>query len=445
MMTTLDVWYSTWIPLAGAALGLAITLSALVYMLGTALMNDKMKGWAKMELVEAFYSAVIIALIATPGLGALMLVDSAVQGGLFLNQASPTVFIAERGISLPLCGDAIASDPSSIYYDVTACHMRLGIWYLHTLFQEEQSLAYKDYLTYIYTSTLADFTINYEFITQAAGMFSITPWRGFFTTGNTIRSMVFDYLIKLMIVTKFQEVLLSFTATALFPALFVSGAVLRTFTFSRRLGGLLLAMSLALYYVFPAFYALGGLLVYQIKVQMAGDPSFTAICGQLGANACKDPPITNFMYVTGQIPLPGSNLSTDDAQAAYNTLQGQTMEQRLKTDENGSGGYMALNSQNGNPAADFAQIQTLANRDQAMKDASNKTNSWFNLVTSSSKLDTSIFSAYMAGGPVDALARLAFFSTFFALFGILATIATIRSISATLGGDLEIAGLTHLI
>ncbi len=450
--TALDIWYSDpavgWMAVAGIALGFAITLAALVYMLGAALMNDRMKGWAKMELVEAFYSAVIIALVATPSVGALMLLDSAVQGGLFLGGQPMTVYIPEQGISLPLCGPQIALPATSIYHDIPACHIRLGIWYLHSLFKEAQDLAYKDYLSYIYTSTAADFTINFEFITQASGFFSITPWRGFFTVGNTIKAMVFDYLIKLMILTKFQEIMLSFVARALFPALFVSGAVLRTFTFSRRLGGLLLASALALYYVFPAFYSLGGLVVYNIKqYTIHNNAEFAATCASLlaGKAACYDPPITNFMYVAGEIPMPGGGLDTVDAQQQYANLGMQTMEQRLGTSESSSGGLKALDSQNGQPGADFAKSVPLANRQAALANASNKTQEWFKKVSSVSKIDISVFSTYAPGGPVDALSRIAFFSTFFGLFGILATIATIRSISGTLGGDIEIAGLTHLI
>ena len=52
---------------------------------------------------------------------------------------------------------------------------------------------------------------------------------------------------------------------------------------------------------------------------------------------------------------------------------------------------------------------------------------------------------FKAGGIVDTLARLAFFSVFFALLGALATIAAIKNLSIMLGGETEIAGLTHLI
>ena len=49
------------------------------------------------------------------------------------------------------------------------------------------------------------------------------------------------------------------------------------------------------------------------------------------------------------------------------------------------------------------------------------------------------------GGVIDATARFVFFSLFFALLSVFATVGAIRSLSPLLGGDIEPAGLTHLI
>ena len=93
----------------------------------------------------------------------------------------------------------------------------------------------------------------------------------------------------------------------------------------------------------------------------------------------------------------------------------------------------------------FAHYQTDAEREAGMIKAREATDSWYSKVEAQSKFDSGIGIAYKQGGPVDALSRIAFFSAFFSLFGILATIASIRSLSVTFGGDIEIAGLTHLI
>src|SRR5262249_16103929 len=76
-MAFIDIWQS-WIWLAGVAPCLTTVLLAIVYMLSELLQNDKVKGWAKMEFTEVFYSALIIAMAIT----ALPLIDAVVQGSL---------------------------------------------------------------------------------------------------------------------------------------------------------------------------------------------------------------------------------------------------------------------------------------------------------------------------------------------------------------------------
>jgi len=448
MQAGLDILYSTWIPLAALALGIAVILVALTYMLGNALSNDRMKGWAKLELVEIFYSAVIIAIVAG---GALTVIDSLITASLGFGAQGPSVWIPEFDANVSLCGPDIATNQQSPFYKVTDCHMRLGMWFMHELFKETSDFAYKDYLAYIYTAMAADFTMNFEFITEAAGFFSVAPWRGFFTMGNTIKALVFDYAIKLMVLAKFQEMMLAFIAKALFPALFVVGAILRTFTFSRRLGGLLLAMAISLYYVFPMFYAFGGLVMIDLKNQVLSDPiksaEFRAVCSGISKDACDDPPISNIMYINGTILIPGGNLNSSEALDAINKLESKSASERMLSMESKDQGSKPLDADAtlGRSGADFGKVTNISDREENMLKARNSTETWFKQVSSQSKFDSGVFIAFEPGGPVDVLSRIAFFSVFFSLFGILATIAAIRSLSVTFGGDIEIAGLTHLI
>jgi len=447
MQAGLDILYTTWIPLAALALGIAIILTAIFYMFGFALNNDKMKGWAKLELVEIFYSAVIIAVIAVPSVGVLSVADSIIKASMNVGPQGPLVWVPEVDANLSLCGDDIARNRDSPYYNVSDCHIRMGMWFMHELFKETSDFAYKDYLSYIFSAMAADFTMNFEFITEAAGFFTIAPWRGFFTMGNTIKALVFDYAIKLMVLAKFQEMMLAFIAKALFPALFVVGAILRTFTFSRRLGGLLLAMALALYFIFPMFYAFGGLVMLDLKNKVRGNQNFTEVCSGISKDACNDPPISNIMYINGTILIPGGNLNASEALDAANKLEGMTAEERMRAMESSDKGSKPLDSDasTGRPGADFGNITDISKREEGMLKARNATDDWFKKVSSQSKFDSGVFIAFKAGGPIDVLSRIAFFSVFFSLFGILATIAGIRSLSVTFGGDIEIAGLTHLI
>jgi len=63
------------------------------------------------------------------------------------------------------------------------------------------------------------------------------------------------------------------------------------------------------------------------------------------------------------------------------------------------------------------------------------------LITNEDYIDSLI----SPGGVIDATARFVFFSMFFALLAVFATVGAIRSLSPLLGGDVELAGLTHLI
>jgi len=358
---------------------------------------------------------------------------------------------------LNICGTSISSDPYSRYYGISSCHIKLGVYYLGEIFSETSQVTFKSYVTYIYTAMAADFTINIEFVFEKAGFFTFNPWRGFFTMGNTIKAQVFEYAMKLMLITKFQEVLLRFVSIAAFPAMFVAGAVLRTFTFTRKLGGLLMAIALVLYFIFPMFYAFGALVVLEIKHKnekfWCSDKDLnpagcvpTSLAGIKVKGYNPNPPIADMMYVNGIIPMPlaqNNKVDLKEAVKEYDELEGITPEKLSELAQ--SGKYK--NKQYFPDFNMFGDTSTItpAEKEKVMSDSKKKMDSFVSEMASRRKFDWSVSDSFKPGGQLDILARLAFFSLFFSLFGILASIAAIRSLSITLGGDVEIAGLTHLI
>jgi hypothetical protein len=458
-MAILDLW-GQWIWFAGAALGLATALVSVVYVLSEMLMNDKMKIWAKMELTEIFYSAIIISM----AIGGLPIIDSVVHGALVsggapIGPAGPlSAWVPVQGPggiqyqALDICGDQIAAPTTSVYHGVDSCHMRLSIWYLREVFDEAKAFAFDIYLSYILTSMIAEFTINIEFLFEKAGFFTFNPWRGFFTMGNTIKALVFDWAIKIMMITKFQEIMLRFITTALFPALFVIGAILRTFSFTRRLGGLLLAMALALYFIYPAFYAFGALVMLGIKndplvVSAWLSPDNPQNPGNRDADPSSgptdypDPQIANTMYMVGDYAMIGGNGSFSSGEAV----------ERLRYYEGASSDdyFRWMEEREQNATIHFDLTDDTTHTDQEYNDsyraAYDKGQQWFNNVSQQGKFDNFITFAWGENGPIETLSRLTFWSLFFALFSIIGTIAGIRSLSITFGGDIEIAGLTRLI
>jgi hypothetical protein len=304
----------------------------------------------------------------------------------------------------------------------------------------------------------ADFTINIEFLTEAAGFFTFNPWRGFLTMGNTIKAQVFDYAMKIMMMTKFQEVMLRFINSAIFPVLFVVGSVLRIFIFTRKLGGLLMAIAIVLYFVFPMFYAFAGLIVIDIKNQFR--PVWCNGDTKLNPQGCSpglfttgrpDPPIADTILLVGKVPVIGSTTDSMDSSEPINEYQ------RMKTlDPEDLQTARRTGVDPNDPKKKYVpDFNLFNNKMDSMNDIDkraymeaikSKSESYLTKVSSRSLIDTFVFTdAFYPGGPLDILARLAFFSVFFAFFAVLASIAAIRSVSITLGGDIEIAGLTRLI
>jgi hypothetical protein len=430
---------------------ISIILVSLVYMLGSLLANDKMKGWAKLELVEVVYSAVII----TIGLSAIVTADQVVQGSLHVSNlgggsGSPTYTFVPvvingakeyRGTDICDPNSILVSSPRSVYSNISSCHMKLGIYFMRELYDETKAFAYDTYLSYIETSMKAEFTINIEFVFEKAGFFTFTPWKGFYYMGNKIKEMLFDWSIKLMMLTKFQEVILNFIATALFPVLFVMGASLRAFPFTRRLGGLLLALSIALYFVYPAFYAFGALVMINIKNQARAE-----WVANTAANPHQnpDPPIANVMYTAGEIQTIGGSgrVSVDSLHNQLETYEGMSTEDYLRMMEGrGTGGVVPNIDLTSNAHASATDAQ----RQAALTNARRVTDNWFIDASRRSRFDTYISTVWVRNGEVDVMSRVTFWSMFFSMLGVLSTIAATRSLSGLFGGDAEIAGLTRLI
>ncbi|MEW6721803.1 MAG: hypothetical protein AB1324_00920 [Candidatus Micrarchaeota archaeon] len=412
MPLVLELWQG-WLWFAGFTLGFTTVLAALVYMLSELLQNEKMKGWAKLELSEVFYSVLIISMV----LVGLPLVDNVVQGaitgagtggGNAVCGASPLnawVRFTDTGTfgstqtyrCVNLCAtgaqDVLGADEHSVYHGVDSCHMRLGIYYLRELFDETKTFIFSIYSSYIETSMIAEFTINIEFLFERAGFFTFTPWKGFYSMGNKVKELVFDWGIKLMMITKFQEVMLRFIATALFPALFIVGVLLRTFPFSRKLGGLLLGMALALYFIFPAFYAFGALIMLSIKGDAIYKGSWltNTTANPLGQDN-PNPPIANVMYHTDTIFMPGGSGNYTTAQMQerlryYENLDSRSYYQYMEQGQ-GPGGERLM------PGFDLTSTEyagrSEADQNNTLRQARESADNWFNSVSRESKIDSLI-------------------------------------------------------
>lgn len=450
MAVDIGALFAYWGWVASAAFAIMTAFVSSVYAFGSILMNEKIKTWAKMELLEIFYSALVFVLC----ISSVGIVDAVVQGSFAVSNAGsspggPTfAYITDKEAGFPdetyldICGSTIASSQYSIYHDLQSCHIKLATYYLREIFAEGRDFAYSVYKSYLWTSTFAEASINIETVWEQAGFFTWTPWRGLFQMGNTIKELSFDWAMKINMLTKFQEIIVRLTALALFPALLIVGSVLRTFTFTRKLGGLLLAIAISLYFIYPAFYAFGALVMLDMKEKAL--PAWEA--NPMNTHDSHNPPLANTVYVVSDINTFGGTVTNDKLEEDAKKFEDMNSEEFANYVE----------SQQANegitPNIDLSK-KTLsqAEKEQAYDQSQSAFKNWFGGISRMNMIDrlaTKIPSGpsyWGANGFIDTLSRLTFFSLFFSLFGILATIAGIRSLAMTFGGDIEIAGLTRLI
>jgi len=416
--------YTDWLQIAVILLVISTGILGLVYILGNFLSNDKIKTWARIEVVEVIYSAVLIALTISFLAGANQVAESLVT--------NPNEPIGKDVLGQAVCNTAFAK---ADYYDGLPCHIKVGMHFLNSIFNEGNELASEMYREYVITSMLAEVNLNIEITGEKTGVFAYTPIKGFFMQGNIVKSNMFDYTVKLMTITKFQEVLLRFIAMGIFPVMFTIGIILRTFFFTRKLGGLLMAMALSMFFIFPMFYALGGVFYGQMKLKaitVSGDPNALAISS---IYVEKDG-----LPIFGKI-MSGGVLGYNEIEAAGKSTYG--------TDAfSGTGAGSPINKLGGtNLGLDFCGVINDAIVENKTKDMEDEVNIWGKELDQQNWYNPQqmITETLARGGYIDAASRLTFFSLFFSFLGVMASIAAIKSMSAIFGGDLEIAGLTHLI
>ncbi len=418
--------YTDWLQIAAVLLVISAGILSLVYILGAFLSNDKIKTWARIEVVEVIYSAVLIVLTISFLGGANQVAESLVT--------NPNEPIGKDVLGQAVCSDAFAK---ADYYDGLPCHIKVGMHFLNSIFNEGNELASQMYREYIVTSMLAEVNLNIEITGEKTGVFAYTPIKGFFVQGNIVKSNMFDYTVKLMTITKFQEVLLRFIAMGIFPVMFTIGIVLRTFFFTRKLGGLLMAMALSMFFIFPMFYALGGVFYGQMKLK-----AITASGGDPNALA-----ISSIYVEKDDLPIFGKIMS--GGVLGYNEIEAAGKSNYGTDAFGGTGTGSPMNKLGGTDLGlDFCGvIDNAVEEGKKTKSMEDEVNIWGKELDQQNWYNPGkvITETLARGGYIDAASRLTFFSLFFSFLGVMATIAAIKSMSAIFGGDLEIAGLTHLI
>lgn len=422
--------FGNYIGIASILLFIGIIFTGIIYMIGNFLMNEKVKGWAKTEAVEIFYSGVILSIIVG-------IVSTGTEvAGSFAIQVDPNGAIVCSS-NLPQFNTFMFhNERVDSGYAELRCHMRLAKNFLASLFYETAGFTKAVGITHSWYTYLASISIDVTPLVLFGGASLSYAPLGFLNAKNNALSFLFENSVKVLTILRFQEVFINFVATSLFPVLLSAGIILRTFMLTRKLGGLFIAIALSIYFVYPMFYVFGDVVYMQLKIDANNQnkpinerSALAMIFMDLDSLPKK---LDGFDPYKRDDEKVITNL--DSSSNSFLTQIESLTDNKLCSEVKGT--YDKLKDPQGPKWTDHFRTENFM------------LEGWFSklyykggVLSSQGILQT--FNSILAG--IDVLAKVMFFSMFFSFLSVFATIATIKGLSPMLGGDVEIAGLTHLI
>ncbi|MEM3555922.1 MAG: hypothetical protein QXF56_04360 [Candidatus Micrarchaeia archaeon] len=232
MSSAFATLWSSWQSVAVAAAVLSILFAALAYALSHVFGIRRLEVWAKDELYQALASAFIV--------GAAIIIVTAIAN-----------------FSCTVTGKCTPGQD----------HVDVAIGILNKL-----KLNVTKQVEHIFNLSIRvgmitnmgkfyDFTVGPEgglcIIGQCRTAFGFSwyLWKGGSMVLDSLE-YTFSVLLPMLSSIIAQWYMLTFIKQALFPSLLAMGIILRTFFFSRRVGGLLIAIALALYTIYPLLYVM---------------------------------------------------------------------------------------------------------------------------------------------------------------------------------------------
>lgn len=264
-----------WISLASIIIIIHLLLVSLAYMVSYMLEDEEMKAWCRNEVMQAVFSAIIVASLV----GVLMLLEGATTQffvGIINPQMScsgpnchslrtdltydPSTNRWEQGgnglkVSVTDDGKVVCTGPGSENCDPQFLMARsyLGITY-EKLAGLLKNLMF-DYATYYSVDSFGLSASTYA-LNQVFGLSYGSSFPLHSILLNTLDNMI-TFTEKQMMLIKFQESILKFFEFGMASGLIVLGVLLRSIWIFRKAGGLFLAMGIAFMYLLPLMYNLG--------------------------------------------------------------------------------------------------------------------------------------------------------------------------------------------
>jgi hypothetical protein len=400
-----QVW--GWNLLAGVALAIAVLLLSIGYMAAVFMGDDRLKAWVGKELGQVFFSAVIIvaAMALVGSLDSWMRVLS-IAGGpgwqAYVDQG--VCCVPSPGHACPLAAASAARG--------RACHIEVATDYLQLLYETSRQSAQAYLGNYGWFGFLSRMSLSTTIVMKFMAGLSISPFAGLEIPAEFF-SHLFDLSIKTMFLLRAQQMFLDFLWYPLFPVMISMGLVLRIFYFTRKLGGLLIALGLAFYVVFPMFYVLSSAILWGFM---------------------------NDAQATGWAPF-GNTYAAADGAAPLPSSGSAGVELDPNARAKGVFGQPPL-------SVSLCNEATQQEKDVMASAMDNVRGKWDFLEGGAWYTQFLGFvtgGAFAHDGPIAHLALLMVFTLFIPFLALMASLASFKALSPLLGGDTEIALLSRLV
>jgi|GEM_PF-837080 len=401
-----------WESLAGVSLAIMALILGLSYMASTLLGDEPMRAWTKREVGQLAYSAVIIvlAVLMVQSMDAWLKVMSAAS-----SSAEWNTYVNDVICCKPTAGTWQTDCPGTPpFARMSPCHISIAKDYLQVLFETARTQANYQLLNYWWTGFLSNWMVVFKLPALIdLGHANFKPL-GWLSINLEMYSVLLDLLFKTMMFLRVQQIFMDYLYAGFFPVMLAMGLILRVFHFSRKLGGMLIALSLALYIVLPMYYVLMDGILFSFMGGWAGTPT------TFGNSANQS-----------QMFIPGSTTPVDPS-GQPGLLPGQRGANAFSQPVNlvdicGSSSAQEKSDMNSMVDVLTDQLSRAENSDFAGQ-AKVKSDERFG-----------------ENGPIANLAMLMVFTLVTPFVGLMLTLSAFKVLSPMIGGDVEISLLSRLI
>ena len=272
----MKIFLNYWAPWTGAIF-YAMTIGLIIYVCSwfyaSAVSDEKLKAWVKRELTQLVFSAVIFMAV-------LPIIVSIANICVMLPAYTPWSGTADGAA----WAEFVEARCNMVVTGMERpCHIRIAEDYLQILAKSSQAQIQSVLRINSVIAVLSTFSIEFKGMVDPAGQLTVSPLVGLAVVSDTLQ-FVMDLQMKNFLTIRAQQYLIDFIHLGFFPMFLVIGIFLRIFYFSRKLGGLFIAIAISLYLVYPLMYVFFHAVLFQIAGPWSGNFSDISETDRIGTD-----------------------------------------------------------------------------------------------------------------------------------------------------------------